>query len=98
MDYASAAQNRPAAILCASKLDLFADHPKQRDVRRRTGFNGLPVDHKFGGHVVLPLSRYRLSPGFTVSPADLNHLVILPSATVSPSCGINKSIAQNSPG
>ena len=26
------------------------------------------------------------------SPADLNHLVILPSATVSPSCGISTSI------
>src|SRR4051812_41301916 len=34
----------------------------------------------------------RLSPGFTASPADLNHFVILPSATVSPSCGIKKSI------
>src|SRR5205807_5764950 len=34
----------------------------------------------------------RLSPGFTVSPADLNHFVILPSATVSPSCGINTSM------
>src|SRR5262249_45103271 len=33
----------------------------------------------------------RLSPGFTISPADLNHLVILPSATVSPSCGIRTS-------
>ena len=33
----------------------------------------------------------RFSPGFTVSPADLNHLVILPSATVSPSCGIRTS-------
>ena len=30
----------------------------------------------------------RLSPGFTASPADLNHLVIFPSATVSPSCGM----------
>src|SRR5271163_1950180 len=30
----------------------------------------------------------RLSPGFTASPADLNHLVILPSDTVSPSCGM----------
>src|SRR5207248_3368983 len=28
----------------------------------------------------------RLSPGFTASPAALNHFVILPSATVSPSC------------
>ena len=34
----------------------------------------------------------RLSPGFTASPADLNHFVILPSATVSPSCGIKTSI------
>src|SRR5581483_10683892 len=33
----------------------------------------------------------RLSPGFTASPADLNHFVILPSATVSPSCGIRMS-------
>ena len=33
----------------------------------------------------------RLSPGFTVSPAALNHFVILPSATVSPSCGIRTS-------
>ncbi len=35
----------------------------------------------------------RLSPGCTGSPADLNHLVILPSATVSPSCGIRTSMA-----
>src|SRR5262249_50107374 len=34
----------------------------------------------------------RLSPGLIGSPADLNHWVILPSATVSPSCGINTSI------
>src|SRR5436309_3498736 len=39
----------------------------------------------------------RLSPGFTASPADLNHLVILPSATVSPSWGIKTSIAELSP-
>jgi len=35
----------------------------------------------------------RLSPGLTASPADLNHCVILPSATVSPSCGINTSMS-----
>src|SRR5262249_28641322 len=35
----------------------------------------------------------RLSPGLIASPADLNHCVILPSATVSPSCGINTSIS-----
>ena len=34
----------------------------------------------------------RFSPGFTLSPADLNHFTILPSATVSPSCGISTSI------
>src|SRR5262245_1704262 len=34
----------------------------------------------------------RLSPGATASPVVLNHLVILPSATVSPSCGIRMSI------
>ena len=34
----------------------------------------------------------RLSPGFTASPADLNHFVILPSATVSPSCGIKRPL------
>ena len=33
----------------------------------------------------------RLSPGFTASPAALNHFVIFPSATVSPSCGIRTS-------
>src|SRR5215471_17548632 len=33
----------------------------------------------------------RFSPGFTASPAALNHFVILPSATVSPSCGIRTS-------
>ena len=33
----------------------------------------------------------RFSPGFTASPADLNHFTILPSATVSPSCGIKTS-------
>src|SRR3954465_8911778 len=35
----------------------------------------------------------RLSPGFTASPAETNHFEILPSATVSPSCGISTSIA-----
>src|SRR5580692_5161002 len=34
----------------------------------------------------------RLSPGLTASPAALNHFVILPSATVSPSCGIKRSM------
>src|SRR5215468_8033629 len=34
----------------------------------------------------------RLSPGFTASPALTNHFEILPSATVSPSCGIRTSI------
>src|SRR5258707_3268233 len=34
----------------------------------------------------------RLSPGLIGSPADLNHCVIFPSATVSPSCGISTSI------
>src|ERR1700733_1485730 len=34
----------------------------------------------------------RLSPGFTVVAAATNHLVIFPSATVSPSCGIRTSI------
>ena len=34
----------------------------------------------------------RLSPGLMASPADLNHFTILPSATVSPSCGIRTSI------
>ena len=38
----------------------------------------------------------RLSPGFTASPADLNHFVILPSATVSPSCGISTSMNDSS--
>src|SRR6185369_1511687 len=38
----------------------------------------------------------RLSPGFTASPADLNHLVILPSATVSPSCGISTFMIDSS--
>jgi len=33
----------------------------------------------------------RLSPGLTTSPAVLNHFTILPSATVSPSCGIRTS-------
>src|SRR6266581_9113274 len=39
----------------------------------------------------------RLSPGLTASPADLNHLVIVPSDTVSPSCGIRMFILQVSP-
>src|SRR5262249_29260894 len=38
----------------------------------------------------------RLSPGSTASPADLNHLVILPSATVSPSCGISTFMVNGS--
>src|SRR5262249_21777270 len=41
----------------------------------------------------LPVSiSNRLSPGLMAPPADLNHCVILPSATVSPSCGISTSI------
>src|SRR5262249_33635259 len=39
----------------------------------------------------------RLSPGLMVSPGALNHLVILPSATVSPSCGIKISMRASSP-
>src|ERR1700754_825427 len=35
----------------------------------------------------------RLSPGSTAAPGATNHLVILPSATVSPSCGISTSIS-----
>src|SRR5215217_1996463 len=34
----------------------------------------------------------RMSPGFTASPAETNHFEILPSATVSPSCGIRTSM------
>src|SRR5579863_8049023 len=34
----------------------------------------------------------KLSPGAMVSPTDLNQTVILPSVTVSPSCGIRTSI------
>src|SRR5262249_43313657 len=34
----------------------------------------------------------RLSPGLIAAPAATNHFVILPSATVSPSCGISTSI------
>jgi hypothetical protein len=34
----------------------------------------------------------RLSPGLTASPGKTNHWMILPSATVSPSCGIRTSI------
>src|SRR5437588_12223626 len=34
----------------------------------------------------------RLSPGFTLSPAFTNHFEIVPSATVSPSCGIRTSM------
>ena len=40
----------------------------------------------------------RLSPGLTASPADLNHLVILPSATVSPSCGMRMFMHRSSAG
>ncbi len=35
----------------------------------------------------------RLSPGLTASPIALNQVVILPSATVSPSCGIRMSMS-----
>src|SRR4029077_20159868 len=35
----------------------------------------------------------RLSPGLTASPIDLNQVVILPWATVSPSCGIRMSMS-----
>ncbi len=34
----------------------------------------------------------RFSPGRTASPTDLNQVVILPSATVSPSCGMRTFI------
>src|SRR5262249_49094830 len=37
----------------------------------------------------------RLSPGLIASPAATNHFVILPSATVSPSCGISTSITRS---
>src|SRR5580704_15997684 len=33
----------------------------------------------------------KLSPGLTASPIDLNQVVILPSVTVSPSCGMRMS-------
>src|SRR5262245_8238345 len=39
----------------------------------------------------------RLSPGFTAVPGPTNHFVILPSATVSPSCGIRTSIDSLNP-
>src|ERR1700730_3308763 len=39
----------------------------------------------------------RLSPGLTASPIDLNQAVILPSVTVSPSCGIRMSMFGVSP-
>src|SRR5262245_61987234 len=39
----------------------------------------------------------RLSPGLIAAPAATNHLVILPSATVSPSCGISTSMHRPRP-
>src|SRR5690348_4196685 len=39
----------------------------------------------------------RSSPGATLSPTFLNQVVILPDVTVSPSCGINTSIAHPAP-
>jgi hypothetical protein len=39
----------------------------------------------------------RLSPGFTAVPGVTNHFVILPSATVSPSCGIRTSTRSSFP-
>src|SRR5581483_2555654 len=77
----------PAPEITATTAPTLATSPtwKRISVRVPLVVDGTSID-------VLSVSiSKRLSPGFTASPAFLNHLVILPSATVSPSCGIRTS-------
>src|SRR5262249_14061974 len=77
----------PAPAITATTAPTLATSPtlKRISVSVPVVVEGTSID-------VLSVSiSNRLSPGFTASPAALNHSVILPSATVSPSCGIRTS-------
>ena len=78
----------PAPLITATTAPTFATSPTCTLIAVST-----PADVAGTSIEILSVSiSNRLSPGFTASPADLNHFVILPSATVSPSCGIRTSI------
>src|SRR5581483_12184656 len=78
----------PGPEMTATTAPTFATSPTWKRISESVPLvvEGTSID-------VLSVSiSNRLSPGFTASPADLNHFTILPSATVSPSCGIRTSI------
>src|SRR5664279_5319145 len=78
----------PAAKICATTAPTLAVSPTPKLIAA-----SVPALVAGTSIEVLSVSiSNRLSPGFTASPAALNHFVILPSATVSPSCGIRTSI------
>src|SRR5262245_28371321 len=88
---AAAAGASPAPLITATTAPTFATSPTWTLIALST-----PAEVAGTSIEVLSVSiSNRFSPGFTVSPADLNHFVILPSATVSPSCGIRTSIANS---
>src|SRR5258708_2087862 len=79
----------PASVMTATTAPTFATSPTWTLIAER-------VPAKVAGTSIEVLSvsiSKRLSPACTTSPAFLNHLVILPSATVSPSWGIRMSIS-----
>ncbi len=61
MDHAGAAQAGAAAELGAGELELLADHPQQRGLRRGVDLRRLAVDLELHCHVILQFSR-RISP------------------------------------
>src|SRR5262245_59240098 len=78
----------PAPEITATTAPTFATSPTLKRISV-----SVPLVVEGTSMEVLSVSiSNRLSPGFTASPAVLNHFVILPSATVSPSCGIRTSI------
>ena len=77
----------------AARPPRRAPPPRRRPARPRPPARGSPSARRreVAGTSIDVLSvsiSNRLSPGLTASPTDLNQVVILPSATVSPSCGI----------
>src|SRR5499427_9682229 len=81
---AAAEATAPSPAITATIAPTGATSPAPTRISERT-----PADVAGTSIETLSVSiSNRLSPGFTASPADLNHLVILPSATVSPSCGM----------
>src|SRR5664279_1193328 len=84
---AGALAGKPAPEITATTAPTLATSPTWKRI-------SLSVPALVAGTSIEVLSvsiSNRLSPGFTASPADLNHFTILPSATVSPSCGIRTS-------